>query len=248
GRIYYASTSRRLVDDLAQLLLRVGVPSRIKRATKPGFQDSWHLHIYGVENQLRFLKDVGVHGERGLTAQQVAERLQGVVGNPNVDTVPGEVWRLVRSALTARHLTHREFAAAMGSRLCGSTMWKHSPSRSRLAKVAAVLDDADLELLATNDVFWDEVAEIASLGEQPVYDATVPGTHSFVANGIHVHNSLEQDADMVMLIHRPDAWERDDPRAGEADLILAKHRAGPTSTITVAHQLHYSKFSDLAQG
>ncbi|TDQ05215.1 replicative DNA helicase [Labedaea rhizosphaerae] len=60
--------------------------------------------------------------------------------------------------------------------------------------------------------------------------------------------SLEQDADMVMLIHRPDAWERDDPRAGEADLILAKHRAGPQATVTVAHQLHYSRFTDLAQG
>ena len=60
--------------------------------------------------------------------------------------------------------------------------------------------------------------------------------------------SLEQDADMVLLIHRPDAWERDDPRAGEADLILAKHRAGPTTTVTVAHQLHYSRFADLAHG
>jgi replicative DNA helicase len=60
--------------------------------------------------------------------------------------------------------------------------------------------------------------------------------------------SLEQDADIVMLIHRPDAWERDDPRAGEADLILAKHRNGPTTTVTVAHQLHYSRFFDMAQG
>ncbi|WP_031468034.1 replicative DNA helicase [Sciscionella sediminilitoris] len=60
--------------------------------------------------------------------------------------------------------------------------------------------------------------------------------------------SLEQDADIVMLIHRPDAFELDDPRAGEADLILGKHRAGPTPTITVAHQLHYSRFTDLAQG
>jgi replicative DNA helicase len=59
--------------------------------------------------------------------------------------------------------------------------------------------------------------------------------------------SLEQDADMVMLIHRPDAWERDDPRAGEADLILAKHRNGPTTTVTVAHQLHYSRFANMAQ-
>ena len=58
--------------------------------------------------------------------------------------------------------------------------------------------------------------------------------------------SLEQDADMVILVHRPDAWESDDPRAGEADLIIAKHRNGPTATIAVAHQLHYSRFADLA--
>lgn len=60
--------------------------------------------------------------------------------------------------------------------------------------------------------------------------------------------SVEQDADMVILIHRPDAYERDDPRGGEADLILAKHRNGPTKTITVAHQLHMSRFSDMARG
>ncbi len=58
--------------------------------------------------------------------------------------------------------------------------------------------------------------------------------------------SIEQDADMVVLLHRPDAFENDDPRAGEADLILAKHRNGPTTTITVAHQLHYSRFTSPA--
>lgn len=57
---------------------------------------------------------------------------------------------------------------------------------------------------------------------------------------------IENDADQVILIHRPDAYERDDPRMGEADLILAKHRAGPTTTVTVAHQLHYSRFVDMA--
>ncbi|MDG3014432.1 replicative DNA helicase [Speluncibacter jeojiensis] len=60
--------------------------------------------------------------------------------------------------------------------------------------------------------------------------------------------SLEQDADMVLLVHRPDAFERDDPRMGEADLIVGKHRNGPTATITVAHQLHLSKFVDMARG
>jgi replicative DNA helicase len=59
--------------------------------------------------------------------------------------------------------------------------------------------------------------------------------------------AIEQDSDMVILLHRPDAWDRDDPRAGEADLIVAKNRSGPTATITVAHQLHYSRFADLAK-
>ena len=58
--------------------------------------------------------------------------------------------------------------------------------------------------------------------------------------------SLEQDADMVILLNRPDAFERDDPRGGEADLILAKHRNGPTKTVTVAHQLHLSRFANMA--
>lgn len=49
----------------------------------------------------------------------------------------------------------------------------------------------------------------------------------------------------MLLSHRPDAWEPNDPRAGEADLFLAKHKYGRTATITVAHQLHYSRFADL---
>ncbi|MFC4495551.1 replicative DNA helicase [Streptomyces ovatisporus] len=59
--------------------------------------------------------------------------------------------------------------------------------------------------------------------------------------------SIEQDADMVVLLHREDAYEKESPRAGEADLIVAKHRNGPTATITVAFQGHYSRFVDMAQ-
>ncbi|MCK7637151.1 replicative DNA helicase [Corynebacterium pygosceleis] len=60
--------------------------------------------------------------------------------------------------------------------------------------------------------------------------------------------SLEQDADMVMLLYRPDSQDKEDPRAGEADIIMAKHRGGPIGTVAVAHQLHYSRFRDLARG
>lgn len=247
GRIYYASTSRRLIDDVAQLLLRMGVFSRIKLARKLGYRDSWHLCIYGAENQLRFLRHVGVHGVKAAAAQEVLSHLEGVVRNPNLDTVPKEIWSRVREVLSVKEMTHRQFASSMGIQFCGSTLWKHSPSRSRLHRAAALLGDADIHDLATNHVYWDTIVEITSLGEQDVYDGTVSGTHNFVANGISVHNSLEQDADMVILLNRPDAFERDDPRGGEADFILAKHRNGPTKTVTVAHQLHLSRFANMAR-
>jgi replicative DNA helicase len=58
--------------------------------------------------------------------------------------------------------------------------------------------------------------------------------------------SLEQDSDVVILLHREDAYMKDSTRPGEADLIVAKHRNGPTATITVAFQGHYSRFVDMA--
>jgi replicative DNA helicase len=60
--------------------------------------------------------------------------------------------------------------------------------------------------------------------------------------------SLEQDADMVILLHRESAYEADNPRAGEADLIIAKHRNGPTRTVTVGFHGHFSRFVDLPPG
>jgi replicative DNA helicase len=254
ARIYYASTSRRLVDGVAQLLLRFGISARLKETAKAGDRTCYQLHVGAGEDQcagddqLRFLREVGVHGARDAQASVCLAMLSSAPRNPNVDTIPREVWQRVRAVLAGRQLSHRQFAAAMGTQFCGSSLWKSAPSRERLGRVAAILDDADLSMIATNDVFWDEIASVTSLGEQPVYDATVPGTSNFVANGISLHNSIEQDADMVILLHREDAYERESPRAGEADFIVAKHRNGPTATVTVAFQGHFSRFVDMAPG
>ena len=70
--------------------------------------------------------------------------------------------------------------------------------------------------------------------------------HRPMLSDLRESGSLEQDSDTVLLVHRPDAWNRDDPRAGEADLIVAKQRSGPIATVTIAHQLHYSRFTSLA--
>jgi replicative DNA helicase len=116
------------------------------------------------------------------------------------------------------------------------------------AWLAARTTNTNVDTVPLGDVFWDKIVSIEPLGQQPVYDATVKETHNFVANGINAHNSIEQDADVVILLHREDAYERESPRAGEADLIVAKHRNGPTATVTVAFQGHYSRFVDMAPG
>ncbi|MEW2415339.1 DnaB-like helicase C-terminal domain-containing protein [Streptomyces sp. NPDC046866] len=59
--------------------------------------------------------------------------------------------------------------------------------------------------------------------------------------------AIEQDADIVILLHREDAYDRESPRAGEADLIVGKHRGGHPGDITVAFQGHYARFVDMAQ-
>ncbi|WP_407685448.1 replicative DNA helicase [Mycobacterium sp. HUMS_1102779] len=246
GRIYYASTSRRLIDDVAQLLLRLGVQSRLTRARKAGYRDWWHLRIDGSTNQTAFLTKAGVHGARSMTAREVLQQLTLRTRRPGADTIPKEVWTSVRATMAAKGITNDALGRATGSPF-GESKWNYSPGRLKLHRVAALLGDDCIHDLATNDVFWDSVVEITSLGEQDVYDGTVSGTHNFVANGIAAHNSLEQDADMVILLNRPDAFERDDPRGGEADFILAKHRNGPTKTVTVAHQLHLSRFANMAR-
>ncbi|MEU4607558.1 replicative DNA helicase [Kribbella sp. NPDC023972] len=68
-----------------------------------------------------------------------------------------------------------------------------------------------------------------------------------MASDLRESGSLEQDSDVVILVHREDAYERESTRPGEADLIVAKHRNGPTADVVVAFQGHYSRFVDMAQ-
>ena len=243
GRIYYASTSRRLVDDLSRLLLRFGIQTRTRVTREGGYRDGWTIDISGVDSQRRFLQEIGVHGARGEQADTLLQAVREVKANTKVDTVPKQVWEDVRDVLATNGMTTRTFQAALGTAYCGSALYANAPSRERLSQVAEVLDSAELELMAVNDVFWDSVLAIEPDGVEEVFDATVMGSHNFIADGIAVHNSIEQDADMVILLHR----DRDpnSEREGEADVIVAKHRNGPTADIVLGFQGHFARFSNL---
>jgi replicative DNA helicase len=247
-RIYFGSTSERLTRQLQMLLLRFGIVARLRAVGNTYGHPQWTLDVTGVEEQLRFVDQIGVHGQRQARAVEARIRLAQMTAVGRFDTIPSEIWDQVRSVLHKKGMTPHRMQVLVGTRSRGDLNDEICPSRSRVARIAQVLDDAELEMLATNDVYWDTVSLIESVGFEPVYDATVLGTHNFIANGINIHNSIEQDADVVILLHREDAYERESPRAGEADLIVAKHRNGPTATVTVAFQGHYSRFVDMAPG
>ena len=144
GRVYYASTSRRLVDDLSRLLLRFGIQTRTRTVVKGGYRPGFTLDISGVDSQRRFLQEIGVHGGRDASATRLLEIVRGLTANTNVDTVPKQVWEDVREEMSAQGMTTREFQAALGTAYCGSTLYASAPSRARLSRVAAVLDSAEL--------------------------------------------------------------------------------------------------------
>ncbi|MGH2730883.1 MAG: DnaB-like helicase C-terminal domain-containing protein, partial [Actinomycetota bacterium] len=97
-------------------------------------------------------------------------------------------------------------------------------------------------------VYWDTVTSIEPDGIEDVYDMTVPGTHNFVANGLVTHNSIEQDSDLVMLLYRDDVYNPDSEHRGEAEVIVAKHRNGPTGIVRLAFMNQYTKFASIAKG
>ena len=247
-RVYYGTTSERLARELQLLLLRLGIIARLYAVGNVYGHPQWTVDVTGVKDQQRFLDEIGVHGKRGLAVLEARKRLETMTAAGRFDTIPSGVWERVSQVMKERSISLHRIQATVGSRSRGDLNANICPTRTRVGRIATVLGDAELELLATNDVFWDTISSIESIGHQPVYDATVLGTHNFVANGINIHNSIEQDSDVVILLHREDLYERESPRAGEADLIVAKHRNGPTMTVTVAFQGHYSRFVDMAPG
>ena len=246
-RVYYATTSAELAQDLRLLLLRVGIQARVRSVRSADHRTGWTIDVSGAAQQRRFLTEVGFHGERGDRIPAVLAALDGVDGSPNVDTVPRAVWDDVRARRAEVGLSERAFQAAIGTTYCGTTLYKSGLSRQRLATVADVLDDEVLAALADSDLFWDEIVAVESIGDQPVYDATVEGVHNFLCEGLVLHNSIEQDADVVMFLYRDEVYNPDSPDRGMAEVIVAKHRNGPTGKVNLAFRNHLTRFDNMAQ-
>jgi replicative DNA helicase len=164
------------------------------------------------------------------------------------DTVPRELWSYIRKCLPHHGLTLADVEDRLGVENFVETFYANPLTRTQIANLARVVPDPLLADLARSDVRWDTIVGITELGDEPVFDATVPGTHNFVADGIVVHNSIEQDADVVMFIYRDEVYNPDSPDRGTAEILVSKHRNGPTGMVRLAFLDHYTKFANMAKG
>ena len=162
--------------------------------------------------------------------------------------VPREIWPYLRRVMASKGMDTAELARRLPVTDFVDELYGDPLDRKQLQMVAEVVGDRRLSDMAAGDIRFETIVSVTELGDEPVFDATVPGTHNFVAGGIVVHNSIEQDADIVMFIYRDEVYNPESPDRGTAEIIVSKQRNGPTGVVRLAFLEQYTKFVNMAKG
>ena len=246
-RVYFSTSSAGLAGDVAALLMRLGIVARIRSVAQRGYRPCFTVDVSGAESQATFLARVGAFGPRAEGAQRLSAWLRARSSGTNVDTLPREAFADVRAAMVRAGVSQRRMAALRGTSYGGSSHFRFDPGRQTLASYAELLDDPALRRWLESDLFWDRVVSVTEAGEEEVFDLTVPGPASWLADGVVSHNSgaIEQDADVIMMIYREEVYEPNTTRKGIADIIIAKQRNGPVGEVHLTFLGEYTRFENL---
>ncbi|MFH0840712.1 MAG: replicative DNA helicase [bacterium] len=238
--IYYSSSSAKLATQVQHLLLTLGIQSTVHTVKQKKYRPMYQVAIQSAPEQLKFCRLIGSYGQRGAIVKELIKQLKKISTNPNQDIIPQTIWQqMIKPIQQASKISWRQLAKKLRISYGGSTLFKSGLSRTRLALIAKMFNNLDLAKLATSDIYWDKIVAITPLKTEEVFDAEVPITHNFVANDFIVHNSIEQDADVVMFIYRRaadrnyDAESLTEEEKRVAELYIAKHRNGPTGKINL---------------
>lgn len=182
-RIEFTVASPKLAKDVHHALVRFGIVAKLWQKTPR----SWRVEITEPESVARYQERIGWLGEKSQRRFESHPERQSNVGH-----LPKAVWGLVRQVAKARGLSLTELARLSGEYVPDQGYNPHTsrglPQR-RLAAYARALQDPHLTLLGNPDLYWDTIARIEYLGEQQVYDLTVPDGANFIAQDVCVHNT-----------------------------------------------------------
>lgn len=250
--IYYATSSPGLARDIQTLLLRLGLNAQLRRVPQAGKgRDQYHVTLRTRPEMQRFLELVGPLGEyRKERRDEVLEHFRNAPrpARSSGDMIPHHIWtRYAIPAMKRNRITSRAIQARLGNHYCGTKIYGQNLSRERAARLARATGAEEIRLLAESDVYWDEVKSIEAAGEEEVFDLTVETLHSFVADDYYVHNSVEQDSDVVMFIYREAMYDQeiDEKKKHIAEIHVAKHRNGPIGKVMLYFDEGTTHFRDL---
>lgn len=240
--IYYATSSPQLAQDVYSLLLRLGINGRLKRVPQKGKgRDQYQIWIGAKANIDRFINLISAVGMyKRAELQKIAEYVNKLTTSTDQDIIPSDIWQQMILPEIARKKLKK-----MEVRQKSNTVVGRNLSRDKAMLLAQVIQSEELTALSSSDVYWDKIDSIIHEGTEEVFDLTIPEHHNFTANNFTLHNSIEQDADVVMFIYRDDMYNEATERPNEADIIVAKHRNGPTGTIELFFNKELTQFNNL---
>lgn len=250
--VYYATSSERLAHDVQSLLLRLGINAVISpRDQADKGRTQYHVMVMGRTDILSFADKVGAAGAYKTEALVLSRSwCEDRAANTNRDVIPDEVWRsLAVPAMRRNGVTTRQMQLTLGSAYSGMSLYKQNISRARAQRLnTAVGGDSQIAHLASSDIYWDEVREVEPAGDAEVFDLTVPSHSNFLANDIVAHNSIEQDADVVTFIYRPEVYgikdDQGNDQEGVAEVIIGKQRNGPLGSVYLTWLNQYGRFEE----
>ena len=228
-------------DQVRQCFIPTEVSNAFCTGTKPVFRITSHMgKTLRATASHKFLTE---RGWKRLDELRTDERIATFDTTAQPLAAP-EAGQRVRSISDYHHRPAAQTATALATDLPGEPWSRRRPAEDpatagTLACFADPLGDAG------RGVCWHKVASIQADGVEEVYDLTVPVFHNFVADDFVVHNSIEQDADVVIFVYREDYYNEDTDRQNIADLMIAKHRHGTTGTVSLYFRKELTQFRDL---